>query len=389
MIKKIGAIVLALVLCLSVIVVPVSAAKVELGDAQMAFKLEWDKESYSAGDTAYLSVYMDAADDLSLYTGSFLIGLNSSVFSQTDNPIATVKGNTEVSELFNSYWKGSDNLSWLAASIVTRVQSANTEEENAKFDQYLKFTAARNSAGSHENVSNTKDGFHGDEFNPEEPIMTIGLIVGSVPDGTAVEASITSGSITCNPAQTAWKYWTNPGNATTTGNLSNFDVSQTVVSATVGEVATSIIAHSYSQIRFRGIGATSTKDDYKGEFDVRTLATLTVEDTDDTVVKSKIEEIGFIYYESNNEADYSVETAKAVVEGTESNADYVRYDVKYLQSVGGGKYNFSCLIDGIPDADKDNGVHVLGFVKYDGEMKYYVAATEVSYRALYDQYMPA
>ena len=44
MVKKISAIFLALVLCLTAMVVPASAA-VELGDAQMAFSLEWDKES--------------------------------------------------------------------------------------------------------------------------------------------------------------------------------------------------------------------------------------------------------------------------------------------------------------------------------------------------------
>lgn len=393
MIKKIGAIVLALVLCMSVIVVPASAAKVELGDAKIAFSLEWDKASYSAGETAYLSVYMTAADDLPLFTGSLVIGLNSAVISQADNPIATVSSNAVTGETFGSYWKNlSDgNIAWLATTVAPKVTAANTAEEQGLYDHYLKVGAAKYTYGTHPNAGNNKDGFYGSDFDPDEPIVTIALVVADVPDGTPLNAAITSGSLTCTPVQTTWKYYTNPGNATTSANVAaaDFNISQAVATATVGEVGSSIIAHSYSQIRFRGIGATSTKDDYKDEFDVRTLATLTVEDTDDAVVKSKIEEIGFIYYESNNDAAYSVETAKAVVEGTESNADYVRYDVKYLQSVGGGKYNFSCLIESIPDADKDNGVHVLGFVKYDGEMKYYVAATEVSYRALYDQYMPA
>ena len=80
MIKKISAIMLALLICLSVMILPTSAA-VELGDAQIAIALEWDKPYYNPGDTATLSIYVDAADDLSLYTGAITVGFNSSVIS--------------------------------------------------------------------------------------------------------------------------------------------------------------------------------------------------------------------------------------------------------------------------------------------------------------------
>lgn len=393
MIKKISAVVLALVLCLSVIVVPASAAKVELGSAQMAFTLEWDKTSYNAGDTAYLSVYMDAADDLSLYTGSFIIGLNSSVFKQADNAIADVKENSVTSELFNSYWKaGTTNLSWLPTTVVTKVVAANTAEENAKYDQYLKFTAARNSAGSHENVANTKDGFHGNEFNPDEAIMVLALKVASdVADGTAVEAAITSGSLTVSPVQTSWKYYTNAGNATTTANIAatNIDVSKTIVTATVGAAA-SIVKDGGAQIRFRGIGATGTAADYKGTFDVRTIATISQADFaakigTDAEALTKITDIGFVYATATNVPTFDADKAKGVAEGTPAEG-YVKKAVNYIQhEADGADYKFTCLIRNIADADKNETVNALAYVCCDGTYYYFDAPVAVSYAALYER----
>ena len=268
MIKKISALILALVLCLSVMVVPVSAAGVELGDAQIAFRIEWDKESYSAGETAVLSVYMDASDDLSLYTGSFLIGVNSAVFPTDINTQAAIREGSTTSELFNSYYKaGESNLSVLASSVVPKVQAKNTAEENELYDWYIKFTAAKNTGGSHPSVGTTKEGFYGSDFDPEEPILTISLVVGdSVADGTVVNAAMTSGSVTCSPAQTAWKYYKTPGSATTTANVatSAIDVAQAVATpAVVGEVAPAC-DHSADKITWTTTtAATCTADGLK------------------------------------------------------------------------------------------------------------------------------
>lgn len=391
MIKKISAVVLALVLCLSVIVVPASAANVELGSSKMAFALEWDKTSYSAGDTAYLSVYMNAAEDLPLFTGSFLIGLNSSVFTQADNPIATVKANATTSDLFASYWKTAEtNLSWLASSVVTRVQAQNTAEENALFDQYLKFTAAKNASGTHENAGNNKDGFYGSEFNTSEPIMVIALKVSEdVTDGTAVYAAMTSGSITCSPAQVAWKYYSNPGNATTSANIAtaDFNVTNTLTSATVGAAA-SIVKDGGANIRFRGIGQNGTAADYKGEFDVRTVATISQADfaanfgTDANAIE-KITDIGFVYATATNVPAFDADTAKAVAEGTAATG-YVKKAVSYIQHAADGEdYRFTCLIRNIADADKNETVNALAYVCYDGNYIYFDAPVAVSYADLY------
>jgi hypothetical protein len=249
MIKKISAIILALVLCLSVMVVPASAA-VELGDAQISFSLEWDKESYSAGETAILSVYMDADDALSLATGSFLIGLNSAVFSPDVNTQDALREGSTTAEWFNAWYiDASLQTSILASTVVPKVQAANTAEENELYDWYVKYTAGKNTGGWHENTGTTKAGFNGYDFNPDEPIITYTLIVNEdVADGTAVNAAITSGSVKSTPTQTAWKYYKNPGNATTTANVAktSIDVSQTVVTATVGEAEAPHV-HAYDE----------------------------------------------------------------------------------------------------------------------------------------------
>lgn len=403
MIKKISAIVLALVLCLSVIVVPASAAGVNLpADKKMAFSLEWDKASYSAGDTAILSVYMDAADDVPLFTGAFTIGLNSAVISQADNPIADVKANATTNDPFGTYWKpAATNLSWLAAAIVTKVKAQNTSEENALYDQYLKFTAAKNAAGSHANAGNNMDGFYGSEFDPSQPIMTIALKVrADVADGTALSAAITTGTYKVTPAAaspTTWKYYTAPGSASTSANLTaaDFDVSQAVATATVGEVAApSVLQYSKSQIRFRGITATSGPSTYEGEFDVRTVAKISKTDFDATFggeaaamdATTGITDFGFVYAAKSNvsDADFSVETAKAVAQGTASDANYVKKSVTYMQR-SGDEYIFTCLIEKIPDARQTDGVNCIAFVKYGAEGNYifFDAAETVSFADLY------
>ena len=238
MVKKISAILLALILCLSMMAVHASAA-VELGDADLAFALEWDKEYYSAGDTAKLSVYIDVADDYSLYTGSFIIGLNSAQISQDDNAIDDVRASATTDETFRSYFKGADTqLTWLATTVASKVTAANTADEQALYDHYLKYTGSKDTAGgTHENTATNKAGFNGSDFDPSVPVMTISFVVAAdVADGTVLNAAITSGSLTCSPVQTTWKYYKSPTTATTTANIAatSIDVTQATAIATVG-----------------------------------------------------------------------------------------------------------------------------------------------------------
>lgn len=394
MIKKISAILLALVLCLSVVVVPASAA-VELGDAQMAFSLEWDKEYYSAGDTATLSVYIDAADDLTLYTGSFIIGLNSAVISQADNPIADVKANSTTDDTFRSFYKGADTqLSWLATSIATRVDTANTAEEQALYDHYLKYTVSKDTAGGwHENSGDNKTGFNGTDFDPSVPICTISFVIADgVADGTAVNAAITSGSLTCNPVQTTWKYYSNPGNATTAPNITaaNFDISQTVATSTIGEpAAPSPLVATTSQIRYQ-----MTADGaYNNAVDVRTRATIAKADwdvifggkTDDEIVSENlISNVGFVY--ASNSVEFSVADAQQVAQGT-AVSGYTNKPVSHIQSTGDG-YIFTCLVTDITDANlaAGDGMTAYAYMQVGDTWYFYDAATTVLFKDLYNTY---
>ena len=158
--------------------------------------------------------------------------------------------------------------------------------------------------------------------------------------------------------------------------------------------ASSFVQYSKAQIRFAGIGATSTAADYKGTFDVRTVAKISQADflanfTDEATAKEKITDVGFVYATAANVADFNLDTAKAVAEGTAADG-YVKKAVSYIQHTGdGADYVFTCLIENIADADKDQTVNCLGYVCFDGTYYYFDAAATVSFNNLYTTYFPA
>ena len=396
MIKKISALVLALVICLSVVVMPVNAA-VELVSSSIAFSLEWYKESYSAGETAVLSIYMDAKDELSLATGSFIIGLSSSVFDPAVHTTDYLRANSTTDETFNSYYKAGDtNFSYLADTVAAQVNAANTAEEQALYDWYVKFTAAKNTAGSHPSVSTTKEGFYGSDFDPETPILTVALTVkDDVEDGTKVNAAITTGSIT--KKQTAWKYYTNPGNATSAGNIdanttTGFNIAAADTTKTTGDVviggAGLAVSYWKDQIRFQ----TDNAGAYAGKFDYRILATIDgfdmfddIADAKDTSDNDGILEAGFIFSKSGT---VDKDTAIAQING--GAATYSAVTNAYVStSFGGEEYVMACYVDNIADADVDTALSALGYVKYmvDGETKVatFDAVQTSTFRTLYDK----
>lgn len=391
MIKKISAIVLALMLCLSVVVMPTSAAGVTLGDGeQMAFAFEWDKPYYNPGDTAVLSIYMDAADDLSLYTGSFLFGLNSAVFSPDDNTQDALRDGSTTAEWFEAYYKPAESsISILAATIVSKVQTANTADENNLYDWYVKFTAAKNADGSHPNLDATlKAGFGGDEFIADEPIITLTLKVSdSAPVGSVAKAAITSGSLTCNPVQTTWKYYKTPGTATTTANIAATSTNvEKAITADEVLVTNDIVNPLKGQIRF----------DSKEQFDVRALAVISGDDfaekfTDEATAAKMIKEIGFVFAAGSNVTAPTVDAAKALAESEATEADgYKKVTVGYLSSsISDGNYAFSCIVEDI--TDKTNSLGAVGYIKYEKDgttyYSYYAASQTVSFETLYNTYV--
>lgn len=410
MVKKISALVLALVLCLSVVVVPASAG-VELGDDTFAIALEWDKSSYKAGDTAYLSVYADGADDMSFYTGTITFGVSSEVFDPAVHTTAYLKENTETADWFNTYYKAAADgaISQLATTVANNVTNANTAEEKALYDWYVKIGFAKNSAGSHENVGTTKNGFYGSDFNPDEPLMVIAFTVREdVADGTAVRAAVTSGTFlkpSATAPSTGIKYYKNPGNATTTANVASsaIAISQADTMNTNGEVligeagpefpATSIVNPLKGQIRFHSNDA----GEYAGSYDIRALARIEGDDfaatfKNEATAKEMIKEVGFVFASGSNVAAPSAAAVMGLVENGTAAEGYTKKTVNFISRNAGifgqGNYGFSCVVIGMTDADYDNSLVAVGYIAYevDGVMTYayYPAAQTVSFAELFD-----
>lgn len=412
MVKKIGAIFLALIICLSVVVLPVSAAGFDSSYAlesgkKLAFKIETDKEYYSAGETVNVNIYVKADAETQFAGGAFTLACNSAAFDKTaaENLKTALPTKFVLSSAWQSYYKTGTNIqcSWLAAAVINKIAGNNTAEENALYDQYLKVTIAKNSSGSHEYASSNAYGITGAELSTEEPFITIPLkLRDDLADGTKIDIAITSGTPASTSAgATQYKYYAEPGSGAVPATLTQaeYDLTPANTSATVGAAAKSILVYSKAQIRFKGITATSPKADYEGTFDVRTVAKISQADflatfgSEDAAKNATtgITDFGFVYAAKSKVADFNIDTAKAVAMGTASDANYVKKSVTYMQHTDGSDYVFTCLIKDIADADKTDGVNCLAFVKYGetGEYIFFDAAASVDYTALYDQYMPA
>ena len=162
-----------------------------------------------------------------------------------------------------------------------------------------------------------------------------------------------------------------------------------IVNLTIGApAAASILKYSKSQIRFKGITATSGPSTYEGTFDVRTVAKISQADflatfTSEENAKAKITDFGFVYAAKSKVASFNVDTAKSVAEGA-TVENYVKAPVTYMQHTGdGADYIFTCLITNIQDADKTDGVNCLAYVCFDGNYIYFDAAESVDYSTLY------
>lgn len=408
MIKKISAIVLALVLCLSVVVVPTSALDVTVADGMnMTWALEWDKATYSAGETAYLNIYMKVADGYEIGAGSVIIGLNSSVISPDDNAVADVMAASSSSDVWQSYWKSpeAENVStaWLAATVDAKVDAKNTAEEQALYDQYFKITIAKaGNAGTHENAAANKNGLPSDEINAVEgPMYTLAFVVGAdVADGTALNAAITSGSLTCSPVQTTLKYYKTPGSLTTQTafTAATIDVSSAVAEATIGsagkEYETSIVSYWKDQIKMENSDYTS--------FSIRHLAVISkadweanfgTDEDNDVAGTKNITDIGFILATGNGSFDKDVATDWLEAGATDNT--FTKMPVKYVStgmSGNEGNYVYSVVITGC--TDKNASLSSLGYVVWTDDAgathySYFENVQTETFTELYDGYVAA
>lgn len=384
MVKKISAVLLALVLCFSVVVMPASAAgfapEYELATGKnTAYKLEWDKTSYNPGDTAYLHVYMRVADGYELSTGNIAIGFNSSVITKADNPVTTIKANAVASDVWTAYWKApaSCTVSWLPSTIVPKIQQANTAEENALYDQYMKIVIGRDTAtGTGEFATDNTHGVTAAEINAlgEAPLITFAYKVSeSVAPGTELKAAITSGTLTSTPAQTTYKYMANAGVNNKTGDLTGFDVSAAVATATVGATGPAV-AKSKAQVKMTPNSATTVED----AFSFRVTSVITDADwdayfansADSAATTNAIKSVGFVAYKGTT--GFNLDTAKAVAQGTPA-AGYDVATTDYIQKANDtSDAFFGCRVD-ITSAATRSDVTYVAFVQYlnaSGETAY-------------------
>lgn len=157
--------------------------------------------------------------------------------------------------------------------------------------------------------------------------------------------------------------------------------------------ATSIVNPLKGQIRFHKNDA----GEYAGSYDIRALAKITGADftaTFGTEAKAKemIKEIGFVFAAGSNVAAPSAAAVMGLVENGTAAEGYTKKTVNFISRnadiFGSGNYGFSCVVTGMTDADYDNSLVAVGYIKYekDGVMTYayYPAAQTVSFATLFD-----
>ena len=241
MVKKISAIFLALVLCLSVMVVPVSAYELASG-SRIAYVVTTDKEYYSAGETVTINLYMYGDASLQYAAGAVVFGCHSDVFDQSENDAADVKASATTGETAGTFYKHFEEQTWAwqtNTTIYNNIVTNNTDEENELFDQFIKVAIARQgtSTGTHANSQNTKLGYPGSDMNAESeagiPFVSFQLkLRDDLADGTKVNVGIPTGPMAKN--YTYINVFSDPGNATTVTKTSQSDSEVVWATATKG-----------------------------------------------------------------------------------------------------------------------------------------------------------
>lgn len=378
-VKKALGIVMVLAMLLNIVALASFAIP---ADTVCELTLVADKEYYAPGDEITLTVYgQTAADCTGLeMAGQYIFGYNSSAIAPySDSTDLTQHGFTAASAHAAAF----DNSGSQTVFTDVLVNSMSTTISNG--DQIIGYFIAESSETYVPSVDSrvelfsfkmkvadtAADGEYKIEFNRDSWADYNSYIFDEVMGGLYGSSGVDFGF-----AET---------------NMFAFNDATIKVGAAT---EASFVQYSKAQIRFAGIGATSAAADYKGTFDVRTVAKISQADflanfTDEATAKEKITDVGFVYATAANVADFNLDTAKAVAEGTAADG-YVKKAVSYIQHSGdGADYVFTCLIENIADADKDQTVNCLGYVCFDGTYYYFDAAAAVSFNTLYTTYFPA
>lgn len=374
MIKKISAIILALVLCLSVVVVPASALE---SGKEVGYRIELDKEYYSAGDTVTVKLYLDADETKEYGTGAVVFGMSSAVFSTTDNAVATVKASSTGNAAFESFYKLTTASTWswqTNTTILNNIKTNNTDNENALFDQYLKIVIARNTSGSHDNAGLNTNGLPGADINAEtDPFITFQLKVrDDVADGTVINVGVPTGPMAKN--YTYMNYYSDPGNSNkvtkTTTATSEVTFSTT---SQIGEAVTELSVVPMKQ---------QIKNNADGSFNYRIIAELdnmweVFADTADVLGEDDglyISEAGFIYNRNTTEETAKIDVDKALTQINGGTVTYGQVDENgrnlqhqksaYIQTNYENTVAMACVVYNIPAEDANQYLSVLAYIKY-------------------------
>lgn len=385
--KKVLAVVLSVILLFSCFVVGSSALTYSPSNTTGEFKVitTADKTTVAPGDVVVFSVAIDPGTKSDIGASNTVITYNGNQVTPCD-----VNGNATTNNQAFRTWQNSC-AEWTKPTgtcnfnyAISQLTPNFTEEEKAYYTKNVFIAGQVYSDNGATNIA-------GNGWNPTagEVYVTFQMkVADTVQPGDEIwvglhEASFLKGT----------SYFMACGGSRYSNDV--YDLTNSMVKLTVaGDTKASFVQYSKAQIRFAGIGATSAAADYKGTFDVRTVAKISQADflanfTDEATAKEKITDVGFVYATAANVADFNLDTAKAVAEGTAADG-YVKKAVSYIQHTGdGADYIFTCLIENIADADKDQTVNCLGYVCFDGTYYYFDAAATVSFNNLYTTYFPA
>lgn len=377
--KKVFSVLLACVMAFSMLSILSFAAPT---NAVLEISIEPTQKNYSKGDVVKFEVFYTSSSDLGLMgcPFSFSVGFDSNVFETIED--VSDKGNYEqhTQTVLTTGYPVDNNivksLSW--SYIYTGAEERLTEKDKANGWNATFFT------------SMTPTGDCDDDYSTKAASFAFQLkIKENAPDDGCYTLGITDYSIQNFQTEINEEIGAVAGPSGIDYGFECDYIFETIdATVNVASAATSIIKDGGSNIRFRGIGSTGTVADYQGEFDVRTVATISEADfkakfTDDATAIEKITDIGFVYAAKSKVATFDVATAKAVAQGTAAEG-YVKAPVTYIQhAADGADYRFTCLIKNIPDADQTDAVSALAYVCFNGEYIFADAAIVADYTELY------
>lgn len=379
--KKALGIALVLTMLLNVVAL-VSYAAVP-ADTVCQLTLKADKESYMPGDDIVITVYAQTAAECPSVTmaGQYEIGYASSAIEPYAPDSTDLLAQGFVPEATEQSKSFSNSESQFVPHSVLTGDMGMTVTEGQGFDEICGYW-----------ISQPENQFVASVDAPVELFSFKMKVKADAADGDYVIAFNKDGYDNYNAYITdsvaSGLYGSSgPDFGFTSTNMFALDSIKIHVGAAT---EASFIKDGGAQIRFRGIGSTGTVADYQGEFDVRTVATISQADfvanfgTDENAI-AKITDIGFVYATAANVPTFDLATAKAVAEGTASEG-YVKKAVQSIQHAGDGEaYKFTCLIENIADTDKEQTVNALAYVCFDGTYYYFDAAATVDFAALYER----